>query len=270
VSEAGSQSRAVIVTIYGLYARQAGGWLSVSTLVRLMAELGVEGPAARSLISRLKQRGIVQAVRKDGAAGYALSDSVWPILDQGDRRIFGRPRATLADGWLVAVFSVPESVRHRRHTLRSRLSWLGFGTVADGVWIAPEQLYDETRHVLDHYGLAGYVQLFRGGRLADEGDRIGQWWDLPALQRMYRDFLDAYRPVLARSRRRQPDDGTAFADYVRTITAWRRLPYLDPGLPIEVLPARWPGLAAEALLADLRERLELPAGRHVAAVIGAG
>src|SRR3954453_1371178 len=121
--------RALIVTTYGLYARDASGWLSVSTLIRLMAEVSVEEPAVRSSISRLKRRGILEARTIDGTAGYALSTSARAILDDGDRRIFERPRAAPGEGWLLAVFSVPESERHRRHALRSRLSWLGFGTV---------------------------------------------------------------------------------------------------------------------------------------------
>src|SRR5690349_21834636 len=46
-----AQPRTLIVTIYGLYAREAGGWLSVASLIRLMAELGSEEPAVRSSIS---------------------------------------------------------------------------------------------------------------------------------------------------------------------------------------------------------------------------
>src|SRR5260370_33678440 len=51
-----AQTRALIVTIYGLYAREAGGWLSVASLIRLMAELGPRAPAVRSSLSRLKLR----------------------------------------------------------------------------------------------------------------------------------------------------------------------------------------------------------------------
>ena len=49
-----AQPRALIVTIYGLYARDTGGWFSIAALIRLMAELGVDQPAVRSAISRLK------------------------------------------------------------------------------------------------------------------------------------------------------------------------------------------------------------------------
>ena len=43
-----AQPRALIVTIYGLYARESDGWFSVAALIKLMAELGVEEPAVRS------------------------------------------------------------------------------------------------------------------------------------------------------------------------------------------------------------------------------
>ena len=61
--------RHLIVTVYGLYARSDGGWLSVAALIRLLADLGVDEPAVRSAISRLKRRGILEARRQDGIGG---------------------------------------------------------------------------------------------------------------------------------------------------------------------------------------------------------
>jgi phenylacetic acid degradation operon negative regulatory protein len=261
------QPRALIVTIYGLYAREAGGWLSVAALIRLMAELGADEPAVRSAISRLKQRGLLEPRREDSAAGYALSERGRLILAEGDRRIFDRPRASRADGWLLAVFSVPEHERSRRHTLRSRLAWLGFGTVSAGVWIAPGQLAAETQDVLTSYGLAPYVTLFRADYLAfgDVADQVGRWWDLGRLEQLYQAFIDSAGPVLARWQRPGPD-GDAFADYVRVLTDWRRLPFLDPGLPAELLPAGWHGARAADLFDELRARLAGPAHTYVRAL----
>jgi phenylacetic acid degradation operon negative regulatory protein len=265
----GLQPRALIVTIYGLYAREAGGWLSVSALIRLMGELGVDEPAVRSSISRLKRRGILEAQRVEGAAGYALSAQAREILDEGDRRIFERHRATPGDGWILAVFSVPESERQRRHTLRSRLTWLGFGTVASGVWIAPGHLDAETRDVLHRHGLSSYVDLFRADYLGfgDVAEQVPAWWDLDSLGRLYDEFVLVYQPVLTRWRRRRTNDaGEAFADYVRVLTAWRRLPFLDPGLAPELLPPGWPGVRAADLFFALRDRLAGPAHDHVEGV----
>lgn len=259
--------RAYIVTIYGLYAREVGGWLSVSTLIRLMARLGVDEPAVRSSISRLKRRGILESERVDGRAGYALSAQAREILDAGDRRIFRRRRGTLDEGWVLAVFSVPESERRRRHTLRSRLSWLGFGSVGPGVWIAPAHLQAEARDVLLREQLTEYVDLFEAGYLgfAPAAEQVRTWWDLESLDELYQQFYDDYAETLDtwRSRRSKDDPGQAFADYTRVLTAWRRLPYLDPGLAPELLPRDWSGTKAADLFFALQRRLEAPSHAFV-------
>lgn len=264
----GLQPRALIVTIYGLYAREVGGWLSVGALIRLMGGLGVEEPAVRSSISRLKRRGILGARRVDGVAGYALSEHAREILAEGDRRIFERPRADAHDGWVMAVFSVPEAERQKRHTLRSRLSWLGFGTVAAGVWIAPAHLEGETRDVLERTQLTAYVRLFRADFLGfgDLREQVRSWWDIEGLEKLYDEFATAHAPVLARWRGRVDDDEAAFADYVRTLTFWRRLPFLDPGLAPELLPQPWQGARAADIFVALQDRLSGAARRYVASV----
>ena len=262
-----ARPRHLIVTVYGLYARSDGGWLSVAALIRLLAELGVDEPAVRSAISRLKRRGILEAQRQAGSAGYRLSAEAVAILREGDARIFRQRRAALADGWLLAVFSVPEAERHRRHVLRSELTRLGFGMVAPGVWIVPIHPQDATADTLRRLGLDAYADLFRADHLAfgDPAGKIRRWWDLDELERRYEAFIRAYGPVLARPG--SYSGGEAFAQYVRVLTDWRQLPYLDPGLPAELLPEGWIGLrAAEAFFA-LRSMLEEPARAYVTRVL---
>jgi phenylacetic acid degradation operon negative regulatory protein len=272
--------RHLIITVYGLYARHDGGWLSVATLIRLLADIGIEEPAARSAISRLKRRGILQSRRYGGAAGYQLSAEALAILREGDERIFRRRRATPADGWVLAVFSVPESERHRRHVLRSELARLGFGMVAPGVWIVPAHPQDTTAETLRRLGLDGYADLFRAEHLAfgDPAAKIRRWWDLDELERQYEAFIRAYEPALPEPTLPEltppepalqdgPGGGAeAFGAYVRLLTDWRRLPYLDPGLPAELLPADWVGVRAADLFFALRERLEEPARDYARAV----
>jgi phenylacetic acid degradation operon negative regulatory protein len=265
--------RHLIVTVYGLYARSGGGWLSVAALIRLLADLGVDEPAVRSAISRLKRRGMLEARRQDGAAGYQLSAGALDILREGDARIFRRRRATLADGWVLAVFSVPESQRDRRHVLRSELTRLGFGMVAPGVWIVPAHPQDATAETLRRLGLDAYADLFHADHLAfgDPAQKIRHWWDLDDLERQYQAFIQAHEPVLRRWEQgpAEPDRAAdeAFADYVRAVTDWRRLPYLDPGLPVELLPAGWIGIRAAEEFFALRALLEEPARAYVQRVI---
>ena len=258
--------RHLILSLFGLYARDEHGWLSVRSLIALMADLDVDAAATRSSVSRLKKRGVLEPARVDGQAGYALSEGALAVLCEGDARIWSRPRASVADGWLVVVFSVPEAERGKRHELRSLLTRLGFGTAAPGVWVAPGTAYDETLGALDRAGLAAYTELFRGDYLGagDASVRVAEWWDLPAVAARYDAFVAEHRGL---TRLREPDPARAFAAYVPMLTAWRRLPYLDPGIALDLLPAGWPGVRAERLFVDLDARLRDSAAKHAHALI---
>jgi phenylacetic acid degradation operon negative regulatory protein len=54
---------------------------------------------------------------------------------------------------------------------------------------------------------------------------------------------------------------------VRVLTDWRRLPYLDPGLPAELLPGDWVGIRAADMFFTLQSRLGEAARAHVGHVI---
>lgn len=271
--------RALIVSFFGSYARDVGGWIGVSDLIALMSGLDVDGPAVRSAVSRLKRRGLLTSERLGGVAGYRLSDQGRRILAEGDQRIFGHRVARVQDGWVLVVFSVPESERHRRHALRTQLTRLGFGTTAAGVWIAPAHLTEQARAVLRDLGLEEHAELFHASYLdfRDLTASVARWWDLPELQAMYEGFLDEHEPVAAAWRRRgaralrSPEErATAFADHLRAVDAWRRMPFLDPGLPPELLPDRWAGSRAARVFFELHALLHGPGLEHVRAAATLG
>ncbi|MDI9933638.1 PaaX family transcriptional regulator C-terminal domain-containing protein [Rhodococcus sp. IEGM 1354] len=259
----------LILTIFGLCARSEGNWLSVASVVSLMGDLGMDGQAVRSSISRLKRRGVLCAERHGGAAGYSLSESTLEVLAEGDVRIFHRKRAAEEDGWVVVAFSVPESERDKRHALRSHLTRLGFGTAAPGVWIAPGTMAREARHTLDLRGLSEYVDMFSGNYIAfgDLHAKIRTWWDLDELTSLYADFLEVYRPVLHQAKSPTITPCEAFQIYVPMLTQWRRLPYRDPGIPLSLLPPAWNGEAAGALFDQLNELLNALAHKHAFNVV---
>ncbi|MEU6283489.1 PaaX family transcriptional regulator C-terminal domain-containing protein [Streptomyces sp. NPDC047028] len=258
--------RSLIVTLYGAYGRFMPGPVPVAELIRLLAAVGVDAPSVRSSVSRLKRRGLLRPARTaGGAAGYELPAEARQLLQDGDRRIYAT--APVADeGWVLAVFSVPESERQKRHVLRSRLSGLGFGTAAPGVWIAPARLYEETRHTLRRLGLDPYVDFFRGDHLgfAPTPEAVTRWWDLAAIAKEHERFLDAHAPVLHTWRQR-PDTPPeeAYRDYLLALDSWRHLPYADPGLPAGLLPADWPGTRSAAVFHELHERLRAAGAEFV-------
>ncbi len=261
----------LILTIFALYGRAEGNWLSVASIVALMADLGADGQAVRSSVSRLKRRGVLDGERRGAAAGYCLTAPTLEALAEGDVRIFKRPRATEADGWLVVVFSVPESERDKRHALRTSLTRLGFGTAAPGVWVAPGGIAEETRHTLERRGLGEYVDLFAGQHLAfgDLGSKVREWWDLGELTALYAHFFARYAPDRDRVSAGMVTPAGAFGLYLPMLTEWRRLPYRDPGIPLSLLPPDWNGVAAGELFGALDSALGAPARDHALRVIRA-
>ncbi|MFD5483752.1 PaaX family transcriptional regulator [Streptomyces hawaiiensis] len=250
--------RSLIVTLYGAYGRFVPGPVPVAELIRLLAAAGVDAPSVRSSVSRLKRRGLLVPARTaQGAAGYELSPDARQLLDDGDRRIYASAPPE-DEGWVLAVFSVPESERQKRHVLRSRLAGLGFGTAAPGVWIAPARLYEETRHTLQRLRLDGYVDFFRGEHLgfAPTAEAVTRWWDLAAIAKEHEAFLDRHARVLHEWEKREDTPAEeAYRDYLLALDSWRHLPYTDPGLPSELLPADWPGVRSSAVFRGLHERL---------------
>ena len=264
-----------IVTIYGLYAREEGDALPVASLVRLMGELGVEAAGVRSSVSRLKRRGVLESRRYGGVATYGMSVGAVQMFAEGDTRIFAPARAARNDRWLLVVFSIPETLRAKRHVLRTELTRLGFGSVTSGVWIAPVNVWEQARGQLERHGLSPYVDAFSADHLlpGELAAKVAEWWDLEALDAMYAEFVTKHAGMLRRWEERvleSPQAGSAkqaFVDYVTMVTEWRRLPFLDPGLPLDLLPDHWNGLRAEQLFTGLNRVLGPIARAHVSGIM---
>ncbi|MDQ4491292.1 PaaX family transcriptional regulator C-terminal domain-containing protein [Sinomonas sp. ASV486] len=267
VSRPGS-AVSLLRTVVGLYLREAGGWMPTDAFLALLGALGVPVPQARTALSRVKQRGLLEAEAQDGVPGLALAPGAVAMLARGDRRIH-EPRSMAADGeWCLIVFSIPEAMRDARHQLRRQLKWIGCGTVESGVWICPDFLRGEVEDVIGGLGLSGHVVLFTARGLPAgpvAAGQVGHWWDLEAIAELHREFIDGQSRVPERS----AGPAESFAAYVECIDAWRVIPYLDPGLPPELLPQDWPGPECIALFRRIREVHAGPAWEFVRRVLAA-
>ena len=265
LADAAARPQHLIVTVFGRFGRERGGLFPIAQLIGLMDALGVDAGAVRSSVSRLKQRGILVSDRSGPAPAYRLSRSLDEAFDAGDHRIFGARRAAVGDAWLLASFSVPEKERPLRHRVRTLLQRHGFGQVSGGLWIATGLIADEVRTALHRAELSDYVDLFLGAPVSDRlPEAVQRWWDLRTIEPLYAAFVHAYGPALDAPF----TPGEAFAAYVGALTQWRRLVYLDPGVPLALLPEGWVGAEAERLFSHLHRTLSAPAERFVDSVIG--
>lgn len=138
--------------------------------------------------------------------------------------------------------------------------------VSPALWIGPDYLSDEVERILFELDLQSQSTIFRtetprvAGSLAD---LIETWWDLDALRRLHLTFQDNIRNLYPTP---ETSDRHAFVSYLRLIDSWRRIPYLDPGLPPSLLPADWPGQQSADEYLSLANQLSSRAWSHVQTV----
>ena len=242
---AGTDSaRGVLFTVLGELVLPTGGVAWTSAFIDVFGRLGVEEKAVRQALMRTAADNWLSSERVGRRTVWRLTPAAMRLLRDGTERIFGfTAGAEDWDGWWTIVLArTPETERAARHVLRTRLRWAGFGNVMPGVWLSPRRdRGDEVRQILDEAGIGdGYLFTAEhqgGGSLAA---MVGNAWDLDQLAREYDDFVEAF-------------SGEASSDplvrIIDLVHAWRRFPWIDPGLPAQFLPAPWRGTAAAELFA---------------------
>jgi len=262
------RSRTVVVSFLGAVVRPMGGWMPIRGAVDLLTPMGLDAQSVRTAVFRLKQRDWLTPETRAGVRGYALTDTALAALAAGDEVIWhAREPADLADGWCILSFSVPESARARRHQLRSRLTALGFGMMGGGVWIAPARLAGAAQRAIEELGLTSRCALFVGRHVGGEqlSELISDSWNLEEIDQQYQEFIGSCADLTTTpGADGAPEGADAFSAYLGVIDRWRKLPYRDPGLPPEVLPAGWSGPAAGALFERLVAGLAQHALAHAA------
>jgi phenylacetic acid degradation operon negative regulatory protein len=262
----------LILDLYGTYARPLGGAFSIADLITLGEMLGVGQQAIRSSVSRMTKAGLLERVRIGDAAGYGLTQYGHEVLTEGDQRIFSTPAASsLADGWTLVLFSIPEDERGDRYQLRTRLSARGFGSLGPRSCIGCWHAYGDAVAVIARLGLQDNVDIFRAEYTAfgSPSDLVARCWDLAEIRAPYDEFVAHFAPVDASMKhtRRQPANQATFTAFTKAVSSWRYMPYHDPMLPAELLPVDWPGPAAAALFASLTRRLRVPAERFASKTV---
>lgn len=238
-------ARGLLFTVLGELVLPAGGTAWTSAFIDALARLGVEEKASRQALMRTAADGWLVAERVGRRSRWRLTDSGRRLLSEGARRIYGF--GGIGDGWdgrwLLVLARVPERDRRARHRLRTRLGWAGLGSPAPGVWISTHaERVAEVQQLLAQNAAFGDAHVFvaehAGG--SDLPTMVRQAWDLDAIENGYREFLADFRSGAA------PDP---LARLIELVHAWRAFPAADPGLPRELLPARWSGASAAKLFA---------------------
>lgn len=268
-------------TLFGDYLLERERPVPTAALITLLAQLGLSQMAVRTVLSRMTRKGWLTATRRGTRSWYGLTARGRRLLEQGRERIYHPPAAAAWDGrWTVVTYNIPEERRPRRDALRVRLSWLGCGSLANGVWVTPHDVTAAVRALADELRLRRHIVLFRGAHagMSDAAGLVAACWDLSALDARYAAFIARWR--LDRDRCRQcgltgaragvhrpcTEPADCFRRRFRLVHEYRAFPLDDPYLPAALLPGDWHGAEAAKLFQTTHDLLEGAAVRYVTGV----
>lgn len=253
---AGSSGKAMLLTVLGELVLPHGSSVWTSTLVRSLGLLGVGERNARQAVGRLAEQGLLRAEKHGRKARWHLTERSEHLLTTGTERIyrFGADADGWDGRWLVVLCSVPEHQRAKRHQLRTRLGFAGFGFLNAGVAMTPHLEREEVAvSVLRELDLLPDAVILRAetGSDVEPTELLRGAWDLERLAAEYEEFIAAFQ------RRSPRTDESRFAAVVELVHAWRRFPFVDPEIPTRLLEPNWPGRPAKELF-DARHAVWRP------------
>ena len=281
----GLRSQDLVFTLFGDYLLERDQPVWTGALITLLGQLGLSPMAVRTVLSRMARKGWLTAERRGTRSWYGLTPKGHRLLASGRERIYHPAVAATWDGlWSVITFSIPEERRRLRDALRVRLSWLGCGLLANGVWISPRDVRAEIGEISAELKVARHLEVFRGEHTGGSSAArlVTQCWDLDALNRRYAAFIARWRQDFdhcrqcgmtgARAGVHKPctEPADCFRRRFLLVHEYRAFPLDDPYLPRPLLPAGWNGEEAARLFESYHDVLAGPAERYVATVCAQG
>jgi phenylacetic acid degradation operon negative regulatory protein len=243
-SDRPSGARSLLTTTLGEFVLPHGGGVWTTTLVDVLIALDVTERNARQAIARSGDQGIIRVERHGRLARWHLTEQGTTLLTTGAERIYGlgAPSDSWDQRWLVVICSVPETQRAKRHQLRTRMAFEGFGFIAPGIAVSPhldrEEAANRILRALDLHSEAITFTATKGSLTLD-AEVLAKAWELDTLANRYQAFVDEFEGEHPRT------DLAALTSTVRMVDAWRMFPFLDPELPTELLPEDWVGSRAQ-------------------------
>ena len=271
-SQEGAQPQRLLTSLLGDHWYGRREHLPSAALVALLADFDVTTVGARAALSRLAKRGVLESSRVGRNTYYGLTAQASAVMLENVHRLraFGERSEPWDGRWTVAAFSLPEDLRDVRHAVRSRLRWLGFAPLYDGMWVSPRPVAEAARRTFAELGVLASTVLTTtvDARRSDPRPPMAAW-DLTELRARYEEFVATNTPLHDRVSAGAVGGTEAMVARTALLAQWRRFPSLDPDLPLDLLPERWPRRAARELFAETYDGLGPPAAERFRAVIAA-
>src|SRR5262245_29451168 len=241
-----SSARSLLLTVLGEYVLPRGEPVWTGALVAALGFFGVAEKAARQALARTAAEGWLASSKHGRLARWELTQAGIGLLTDGAERIysFGQGGTPWDGRWLIVLVQAADLGSQARHRIRTRLAWAGFGALPGGVWVCPDPGREpEAGRILADLGLTDAAMSFiaRYGDIGAQRDIVARAWDLSVVEARYAEFIGEFAGLAPVT------DAETLTAQTLLVHQWRRFPFLDPRLPRDLLPPRWPGADAADL-----------------------
>lgn len=248
------RAKSLVMTLFGDVITPHGGKVWLGSLIELLAPFGVSDRLVRTSVFRLAEEGWLDAQREGRRSQYALNTKSAARFERAYQRIY-TPSYREWDGRWTLVFATSGTITaEQRAGLRKELLWQGYGMVAPSVFAHPAADAESLDEILQRVDVKGAVFVCRASEAEPPPARplselIGQCWELGSVIEDYQEFLGYFEgvPKMLNGKGTPLDPEQAFVVRELMIHAFRRVNLHDPQLPLELLPAQWPGKTAYEL-----------------------
>lgn len=252
----------LIVTIFGDVVAPRGGEVWAGTLSDLLGLMRIDAPAVRAALSRLARDGWLDRVKVGRLSYCALSGEGRRAFGPALARVYRLAPAAGDDETPpeLRVLVLPEG--DARAALRGAALAAGYGQLGPGILLGTPSSAELPGSASGNGIVTLRASLLSGSR----EELVERAFDLAPLAARYRAFVAAHAPLAAAlAEGGRLSDEAAIIARILLIHDYRRLILRDPLLPRALLPADWPGHAANALAARLYGALRPGAEAWIAA-----
>lgn len=255
----------LITTVFGDAITPRGGTVWLGSLIRVMADFGINERLVRTSVFRLAKDGWLKSDQIGRRSYYSLTEEGRERFDQATNRIYGTPAPQWHGEWCLLLLSMLTT--DAKEQVRKESGWLGFGPMSANVLAHPSPDMAELEITLARLGVADKVVVMRGNTVRSARamrELTRSCWNLDDIDERYRSFTLRFRPLMeALSRNAKLPEKSAFLVRTLLIQEYRKVLLRDPQLPAELLPAEWNGAAAYQLCRNLYREVHAGADAYL-------
>ncbi len=263
------------MTLFGDVVSQHGDWVSLASLIEVMADYGFNERSVRTAVFRLSKEDWLVAKKIGRKSYYSYTENARRQFIKAAQRIYSQSIYSTGDQWLIVL---PSFVEEKKLNLFKRqLKWLGFSALTSGAYAHPQCAQESLEETIAELGLADSVITFCAKTLDQKANQVLkklvlEKWQLKELAERYLEFIQIYQPLLDAAGKllnETSDQGknldqekhsdeeeqrllqSMFQIRVLLIHEYRRILLKDHQLAPNMLPNDWPAQEAVDLVSQI-------------------